>query len=384
MRVLRKGITGLAATAACLAAFGTGSALASSISLSSGTLTYTGTATEANHVTFSFDLFHGYVIQDTGVAGISVPNNPNNQPGCRTYAAQTVYCDWGTVYSIVARLGDRGSFAQSKLSQTPVTLYAGAGNDTLIGGGGANTLVAGAGTDTLTAGSGNTRLVGGSGATTLTGGSGHNVYQGGSGADTIKARNGVTEDVTCGAGADAVTADTTDTASADCEVVDRGAVQPTTGGDPTSGTAPGGTLPVAEPPLPAISTAPVTLRTDNQVPIQVTCPATATMGCSGSIALDLATATTPKGKVVAARRVKRRISVPKRFRLKAGQKAVVRVALSRRGARKFKRASHGRKSLKVQVTLTMRSPAGAQTATRTITVHAARRSRGSMKARGRR
>jgi hypothetical protein len=124
----------------------------------------------------------------------------------------------------------------------------------------------------------------------------------------------------------------------------------------------------------------------NSVPIEVACPAAAVAGCDGTIALDLpaASAAGSLGKVTAARRIKRRISKPKKFRIAAGSKAVVRVSLSRRGARKFRRAAHGRKSLKVLVTVAMRSEAGTHTATRTISVHAARRSRGNSKARGRR
>src|SRR5215208_572326 len=110
MRGLKKTIIGVVATVACLAAVGTGSALASTLSLSSGALTYTGAATEANHVTFSFDGLHGvYVIQDTGVAGISVSSTANKQY-CQSYSAQIVYCNWLSVASVTARLGNGGGF----------------------------------------------------------------------------------------------------------------------------------------------------------------------------------------------------------------------------------------------------------------------------------
>jgi hypothetical protein len=73
------------------------------------------------------------------------------------------------------------------------------------------------------------------------------------------------------------------------------------------------------------------------------------------------------------------------FRIAAGDKAVVPVKLSRRGARKFRRASKGRKSLKVTVTVAMHSSVGTQKATRAVTVRMERRSRGTTKkARGRR
>jgi hypothetical protein len=371
MRALRRTVNGLAASVAALALLGTGSAFASSVSLSSGVLSYNGSAAEANHVTFSYDLFHGYVIQDTGVAAITVPTILKS---CHSASAQTVYCNWGSFASIAAHLGNGGSFAQSKLALTAVAMYAGSGDDTLIGGGGADTLTAGAGTDTLTAGSGNTRLVGGSGSTTMTGGSGHDTYQGGSGADTINARNAIAEDVTCGAGADTVAADTADTAAADCETVNRGAVattpDPGVPGVPGAPGTPGAPASVVAP-VPAISTAPVALTAANQVPVEVECPETAVSGCAGTITLALA----GDESVGAARRTKRRVvSRAKRFHVKTGRKIVVPVTLSRRGGRSVRRTLRTRKSLKLAVTITLRTEAGARATTRKITVHSARRS----------
>ena len=384
MRGLRRTTTALVAIAASLAAIGTGTAAASTLSASRGAVTYTGAANEANHLTLSFNLFYGtYMIEDTG-ASITVTSNSNQ--GCHPYTATMAYCDWGSVSSISARLGDRGSFAQSKLGMTAVTLTGGAGDDSLIGGGGTNTLVGAGGNDTLTAGSGTTRMIAASGNVTMIGGSGHDTYQGGPGNDTIHASNGVAEDVSCGDGVDSVSADPSDTVTADCESVDRGAAQPTTDTGTTGGTTDSGTpAPAFTPPLPAISAAPVTMVA-NRVPIKVACPETASGGCTGSIALSLLGAAQPSGKVSAARRVKRVISHSKRFRIKAGKKAVVRVALSRRGARNFRHAARRRrsKSLKVLATVTTNSGMGPQKTTRTITVRAERRSRGNQKARRKR
>ena len=372
MRRLRRTIIGLAALAA-LGLLGPGSALASSMSVSSGALTYTGASTEANHVTFWFDATYGvYVIQDTGVTSISVSGK-----GCQSYTAQIAYCEFGKVTSVNARVGNAGGFAQNNLTLTPVTLTAGAGNDTLIGGGGLNTLVAAGGNDTLTAGSGNTRLVGGSGTTTMTGGSGTNIYAGGSGADTINARNGVAENVTCAAGADSVSADSGDTTSADCESVDRGTSSTPAGeagGTGGAGLAPGlgDELAPFTAPVAAISSAPVVLTNANAVPIQVGCPATVAGGCEGTISVALVE---DGGAVSKARRVKRRpISKSKRFRIKAGRKAVVPVSLSRRGGRAVRKGLRKNRSLKLAVTIAMRSEAGTHTTTKTITVKSARRS----------
>ena len=359
-------------------ALGAGPASASSLTAANGALTYTAAAGEANHVTFWFDLRYGtFVIQDTGVQAIGVPASAK---GCHSLGAQTAYCEWGRVTSITAHLGDGGSFAQSKLVMTPVTFHAGAGDDVLIGGGGADTLIAAGGADNLTAGSGNTRLVGGSGSTTMTGGSGHNAYVGGPGADTIDARNGVAESVTCAGGDDRVTADSGDATATDCESVDRG--DAVAGPEPEPG--PGGTpdtpdidpgLPVFAPPIPAISTAPVVLSASNEVPIVIGCPATLTAGCRGSVTLALAGSRTDRGKLVAARRGKRVIGRTKRYRIAAGDKAAVPVVLSRRGARYVRRRVRRGRKVGLAVTVRLRSEAGTQRTSRTVTVRAARRPR---------
>jgi hypothetical protein len=375
MSALRKGFGGLAATVAALALIGSTSAFASSISMSSGALTYTGASGEANHVTFWFETQYGvYVIQDTGVAAISVSNSAK---GCHAYTAQIAYCNPGTVTSVTARLGNGGSFGQSQLASTPVTMYAGAGDDTLIGGGGADALIAAGGNDTLTAGTGDTRLVGGTGTTAMTGGSGRNTYQGGSGIDTIRARNGVAETIACAAGVDSVIADPADAAAPDCEMVDRGASTTAPTGSEDDDDSPAvtetGGLPEFHPPLPAISAAPVTLSASNEVPITISCPATVNGGCEGSISLAIVDPPR-KGRVTAARRVKRRqVSRVKRFKITAGDRAVVPVVLSRRGGRVVRGRLGGHKSLKIAVTVTMRSAAGTSKTTRTITVRSARR-----------
>lgn len=359
MRALRR-TTGLVALVAAMGLVGAGSASASSLSVSNGVLSYTGASTEANHVTFSFDMSHGvYVIEDTGVSGISVGYGAN---GCHAYTAQLAYCSYGSFSSITARLGNGGSFAQSKLMLTPVTMYAGAGNDTLVAGGGADT------------------LIGGSGTTTMTGGTGHATYKGGSGADIINARNNVAESITCGAGADTVVGDDNDTAAADCESVTLGAgSSSTSSGGTTSTDSPvspdlGATLPAFTPPLPVISTAPVTLGANNRIPVRVACPAAAASGCVGSIAIALVHAQ-KAGKVIAARRVRRRAVSPRRhFRVAAGKEIVVPVTLSRRGSHAVRRALRGRRKLQLAVTVSMRSDAGVQQTTKTIVVRAERRS----------
>ena len=113
------------------------------------------------------------------------------------------------------------------------------------------------GDDSLNASDGNDRLDGGAGADSLDGGFGDDTIVGGpgqdsisgdtpqgecgiyfcklpSGNDTIDARDGERDSVTCGVGADSVKADPQDTVAPDCEQVDRGA-----GSDPKHKTVKG-------------------------------------------------------------------------------------------------------------------------------------------------
>jgi PASTA domain/RTX calcium-binding nonapeptide repeat (4 copies) len=101
------------------------------------------------------------------------------------------------------------------------------------------------GDDSLNASDGNDRLDGGAGADSLDGGYGDDTIVGGpgqdsisgdtaqgecgiwycklpSGNDTIDARDGERDSVTCGVGADSVKADPADTVAPDCETVARG------------------------------------------------------------------------------------------------------------------------------------------------------------------
>ena len=121
-----------------------------------------------------------------------------------------------------------------------------------------------------------------------------------------------------------------------------------------------------------ISQAPVTLDARNRVPVEVTCPETSSGGCEGLITLSLPTG---NAKVVAARRQRRIVGRSRRFRLAAGEKAVVPVALSRRGARAFRRRApkKTRRARKLVVTVAVRTKAGIKTVTSTITVKERRR-----------
>jgi len=110
----------------------------------------------------------------------------------------------------------------------------------LAGNGGDDDLNGGDGPDKLDGGAGNDHLDGGFGDDTITGGPGKDTISGDRaggdcgplwckypyGNDTIDARDGEVDSITCGAGADTVLADAVDVVAPDCETVTRGAAAP--------------------------------------------------------------------------------------------------------------------------------------------------------------
>lgn len=111
------------------------------------------------------------------------------------------------------------------------------GNDVLKGADGADRLDGGAGADDLDAGFGDDVVVGGPGADSIAGD-----RRGGDcgplwcklpyGNDTIDARDGERDSVTCGAGQDTVSADLVDVVAPDCETVSRDGSGPAPGPGP--------------------------------------------------------------------------------------------------------------------------------------------------------
>lgn len=88
-----------------------------------------------------------------------------------------------------------------------------------------------AGDDKLTGGTGANTLDGGAGNDSLDGGDGFDSYQGGPGVDTIRARDGRSERIDCGDGADSAFTDNRDVHSG-CETVSAsGALEPDQDGD---------------------------------------------------------------------------------------------------------------------------------------------------------
>lgn len=99
------------------------------------------------------------------------------------------------------------------------------GDDVLVGGTWADTLDGGAGSDRITGGFGDDRLIGGPGRDTIVGDTDApycNRYSCSLpfGNDTVEARDGEADSITCGPGTDTVVADAVDVVAPDCERVE--------------------------------------------------------------------------------------------------------------------------------------------------------------------
>lgn len=115
----------------------------------------------------------------------------------------------GTAIDVVHALGGADKVTGGDAGDR---LYGEGGNDTLNGDAGNDLLVGDVGNDTLVGGAGNDRLYGNGGDDTLDGGDGN---------DLEYAADGYADRVTCGAGADTVWIDVSDTVADDCETVYR-------------------------------------------------------------------------------------------------------------------------------------------------------------------
>ena len=159
-------------------------------------------------------------------------------------------------------LSDPGGRVVGSDADEYVKLHQVGQNGVLIGNGGNDELRAGDGADRVEGGTGDDKLDGGFGDDTITGGPGRDSISadlaGGDcgplwckypyGNDTVDARDGEADSVSCGAGTDKVVADAADTVAPDCEQVERGGdarpagpVGPSgPGADPTVGPSQGG------------------------------------------------------------------------------------------------------------------------------------------------
>ena len=255
--------------------------------------------------------------------------------------------------------------------------------DVIVGGSAGDSLTADDDINTLSGGAGNDVLAAGGGDDKVDGGAGTDTVDAGAGADAVAARDGEADGVVCGADTDQVANDAVDQVAADCETLD--ATLDTGTGDDSSGGGGadagggggGGTVdPVLAAIMPSFPAQTPSVSVNGAVAVRVTCPATATAGCEGTLTLALASADGSAAKVSAARRRKVAKVGSKRFKLAAGQTKAVPVRLDRRTARKL------RKRGKVVLTATLEVKLGdGETATtqRTFTVRERRTARRTVK-----
>jgi hypothetical protein len=133
---------------------------------------------------------------------------------------------------------------------------------------------------------------------------------------------------------------------------------------------------VIESPPVLISPQPTTVTAKNEVPVSVACPLGVT-SCEGTITLLMGGSASGKQVVAARRNVV--VGRSRRFKVAPGQVVKVPVRLSRRGARIFRvhgrgrTRARGKRVFKVTAVVALRTAAGTQTVTSTVTVRAARR-----------
>jgi hypothetical protein len=203
--------------------------------------------------------------------------------------------------------GDGEAGENDNIGDTIEEIRSGSGNDTVTGGPAANSLNGGAGNDTLTGGAGDDAIDGGAGQDSLNGGDGN---------DAIRSRDGVTDQLTCGVGADTTYVDPIDTFASDCEVNDTGA-------------GPGNGSPQS--PL-ALLPASLTMSSGGFVSVRIYCPSTFGTRCAGTITL-----VEVRGRrgVAATSRVSsgRRLGRGK-FSVPAGTSKPMKVHISREGRRR--------------------------------------------------
>ena len=234
------------------------SAHAATVTNFGGTLTYAGTPGENGNITFSESAM-GVTVRELGGGTITATGCTGTSPNVTCAGVTKVVADGKDGDDVLNAAG---------LTTVPATLDGGAGDDELQGGDAADSISGGDGVDSVTAvgdpvsvslndvaddgttgegdnihsdvedvtartnvlatlrGSDTANVISaGSGPANITGGAGGDTLNGNSDADTIDARDGYADRVTCGTGTDTdidtVKADQLDQIASDCENVTR-------------------------------------------------------------------------------------------------------------------------------------------------------------------
>lgn len=211
------------------------------------------------------------------------------------------------------------------------------GNDTIDGANGNDQLDGGEGDDTILGGGGDDVIVGGPGTDSLNGeGSGSGMYVSIAGNDTIDARDGVREALSCGGGADTAIVDALDVVPQDpgslCEVVDR----------PLATVAA------------SVRSSKLKLQSRKRVTVSLACPA-GVATCTGRLTLKTAS----KVRVGAKRSVVTLGTA--KYSVAAGKSGRVRVSLTAKGRALMRRS----KSVRVRITV---APATGTAKTKVVTL----------------
>jgi hypothetical protein len=203
---------------------------------------------------------------------------------------------------------DGESGENDNVSYTIEEVRGGSGNDTVTGSSAANSLKGGAGNDTLSGGAGNDTIEGGPGQDSLGGGDGN---------DALRSRDGLIDQLTCGAGADTADADPVDTIATDCEV-----------NDPGPGAGDG-----SESPQSPLALLPSSLRMSRggYVYVRIYCPSSFGTRCTGTISFVRVAG---KRRVAAASARSRKRLGRKKFSVAAGTSKEMQVHISREGRRR--------------------------------------------------
>lgn len=225
-------LAGLVLLAAFLAL--PGAAPASVVSRTGGQITITANPGEANDVAYNVVCCY-YGIDVTDTAGVTAAGE------CTQVSPTRADCGRATTPTVTARLGDGDDRFLSDASQQvgSFDIDGGDGSDTINGGTSPDIIRGGPGNDTVDGVDGDDQVFGEDGNDIVKGGPGGDAVSGGAGTDRIEgdgsgwsyldggsdmidSRDGVSEQVTCGYGADQVTADAADVieSGGECERVD--------------------------------------------------------------------------------------------------------------------------------------------------------------------